>query len=96
MLPAAIVRTGSAGSAGASPPLALFAVFCSAMIYVFTQRECWSFTRVGVRFALTGALLGVAAMWLSILAIALVSAIADAVRIGSRRRPAFCAGRSLP
>ncbi len=27
-------------------------MFCSTMIYVFTQRECWSFVRVGVRFAL--------------------------------------------
>jgi formate dehydrogenase iron-sulfur subunit len=42
-------------------------VFCSAMIYVFTQRECWSFTRVVVRFTLTAALLGVAATWLSVL-----------------------------
>ena len=46
----------------------VIAVFCSTMIYVFTQRECWSFARVGVRFALTSALLGVAAVWLSILA----------------------------
>jgi DMSO reductase anchor subunit/ferredoxin len=43
------------------------AVFCSIMIYVFTQRECWSPLRVGVRFVLTAALLGVAATWLSIL-----------------------------
>jgi Fe-S-cluster-containing dehydrogenase component/DMSO reductase anchor subunit len=45
----------------------VIAVFCSMMIYVFTQRECWSLVRVGMRFALTGALLGVAAVWLSIL-----------------------------
>ena len=51
-------RWVDAGSAGASPRPACVAVFCSAMIYVFTQRECWSFARVGVRFALTGALLG--------------------------------------
>jgi formate dehydrogenase iron-sulfur subunit len=43
------------------------AVFCSIMIYVFTQRECWSPLRVTVRFVLTAALLGVAATWLSIL-----------------------------
>lgn len=43
------------------------AVLCSAMIYVFTQRECWSPLRVGVRFVLTAALLGIAATWLSIL-----------------------------
>jgi DMSO reductase anchor subunit len=46
-------------------------VFCSAMIYVFTGRECWSFTRVAVRFALTAALLGVAATWFSILMVAI-------------------------
>jgi formate dehydrogenase iron-sulfur subunit len=44
-----------------------FAVFCSVMIYAFTQRECWSPLRVGVRFVLTAALLGIAATWLSIL-----------------------------
>ena len=43
------------------------AVFCSVMIYVFTQRECWSFTRVTLRFVLTAALLGVAVVWLSVL-----------------------------
>jgi len=48
------------------------AVFCSTMIYVFTQRECWSFTRTGVRFGVTSALLGVAAVWLSILVATLV------------------------
>ncbi len=31
------------------------AVFCSTMIYVFTQRECWSLIRVAVRFVLTSA-----------------------------------------
>jgi DMSO reductase anchor subunit len=50
----------------------MIAVFCSTMIYVFTQRECWSLVRVGVRFLLTSALLGVAAVWLSILASTLV------------------------
>jgi Fe-S-cluster-containing dehydrogenase component/DMSO reductase anchor subunit len=45
----------------------IVAVFCSTMIYVFTQRECWSFVRVGVRFALSSALLGIATVWLSIL-----------------------------
>jgi DMSO reductase anchor subunit len=49
---------------GASGALGLF---CSAMVYVFTRRECWSFTRVIVRFLLTATLLGVAAGWLSIL-----------------------------
>lgn len=42
-------------------------VFCSVMIYVFTRRECWSFSRVAMRFALSAALLGVSAAWMSIL-----------------------------
>jgi DMSO reductase anchor subunit len=52
--------------------IGVIAVFCSTMIYVFTQRECWSLVRVGVRFALTSALLGVAAVWLSVLATSVV------------------------
>ncbi len=48
------------------------AIFCSAMIYVFTRRECWNWTRVVVRFVLTGALLGVATVWLSVLLAMLV------------------------
>jgi formate dehydrogenase iron-sulfur subunit len=45
----------------------IIGLFCSAMIYVFTGRECWSFTRVFVRFTLTSALLGIAVVWLSLL-----------------------------
>jgi hypothetical protein len=45
----------------------MIAVFCSTMIYVFTQRECWSFLRVSARFAFTSAILGVAAIWLSVM-----------------------------
>jgi formate dehydrogenase iron-sulfur subunit len=44
------------------------AVFCSTMIYVFPRRECWSLGRVGTRFVGTSALLGIAALWLTILA----------------------------
>ncbi len=50
----------------------ILAIFCSTMIYVFTRRECWSMTRVGVRFVLTSALLGVATVWLSVLLAMLV------------------------
>jgi Fe-S-cluster-containing dehydrogenase component/DMSO reductase anchor subunit len=66
------------------------AVFCSVMIYVFTQRECWSIGRVGVRFALTCALLGIAAMWLSILVAVVVTPspqLADLVGMAS---PLLC------
>jgi Fe-S-cluster-containing dehydrogenase component/DMSO reductase anchor subunit len=45
----------------------ILALFCSTMIYVFTRRECWSMTRVGIRFLLTSAVLGVATVWLSML-----------------------------
>jgi DMSO reductase anchor subunit len=50
----------------------LFAVFCSMMIYVFTRREYWSMLRTGVRFLLTGAILGVGTLWLSMLVAMLV------------------------
>ncbi len=68
-------------------------VFCSVMIYVFTQRECWSFTRVGVRFTLTAALLGVAATWLSVLVATVVSPSAELNDIVRRAGPVLC--RSL-
>jgi hypothetical protein len=45
----------------------VIAVFCSTMIYVFTRRECWSFLRVSARFVFTSAILGVAAIWLSVM-----------------------------
>lgn len=40
-------------------------VFCSAMIYVFTKRELWSFERTLTRFVLTSAVLGIVTTWLS-------------------------------
>ena len=42
-------------------------VLCSVMIYAFTKREYWSFLRTSIRFGLTTALLGVAAIWISLL-----------------------------
>jgi Fe-S-cluster-containing dehydrogenase component/DMSO reductase anchor subunit len=42
----------------------LVGVFCSVMIYVFTQRELWSLERTSIRFGLTTAILGVATIWL--------------------------------
>lgn len=45
----------------------LFAVFCSVMVYVFTNRELWTFSRTATRFLLTAAVLGIAATWLTIL-----------------------------
>ncbi len=42
------------------------AVFCSVMIYAFTQREFWSVGRTTIRFGLTAALLGLSVAWLSL------------------------------
>jgi Fe-S-cluster-containing dehydrogenase component/DMSO reductase anchor subunit len=41
-------------------------VFCSAMIYVYTKKELWSFGRTVTRFGLTSAILGIATVWLSL------------------------------
>ncbi len=62
-------------------------IFCSVMIYVFTRRECWSFTRTAVRFVLTAALLGLTAAWLSVLVATLVQPSAELLPIVARARP---------
>ncbi|NQV23828.1 MAG: dimethyl sulfoxide reductase anchor subunit [Rhodopirellula sp.] len=54
----------------------LVGVFCSVMIYAFTRREFWSFTQSSIRFGLTTCLLGVAAVWLTLL---IVSTFGDSV-----------------
>jgi DMSO reductase anchor subunit len=65
-------------------------VFCSVMIYVFTRRECWSFTRVSVRFMLTAALLGVAAVWLSVLLATMASPSAALTAVVRQDGPQWC------
>ncbi|MEZ6059613.1 MAG: DmsC/YnfH family molybdoenzyme membrane anchor subunit [Planctomycetaceae bacterium] len=50
----AVVATGTLG------------LFCSAMIYVFTKREFWSFSQTATKFALTALNLGVATTFLVI------------------------------
>jgi Fe-S-cluster-containing dehydrogenase component/DMSO reductase anchor subunit len=65
-------------------------VFCSIMIYVFTRRECWSFTRVAVRFTLTAALLGVAAVWLSVLMATMASPSPALTAIVRQDGPMWC------
>ncbi len=45
----------------------LVGMFCSVMIYVFTGREFWSFGPTAFKFVLTSAILGIAAVWLSML-----------------------------
>ncbi len=47
-------------------------VFCSVMIYAFTRREFWSFSRSATKFFSTSVLLGLAAAWLSILILGLL------------------------
>jgi Fe-S-cluster-containing dehydrogenase component/DMSO reductase anchor subunit len=66
------------------------AVGCSVMIYACTQRECWSATRVGVRFVLTSAQLGIAALWLSILVAMAVSSSPAIARFVHATGPALC------
>ncbi len=68
----------------------VFAIFCSTMIYVFTRRECWSMTRVGVRFVLTSALLGVATVWLSMLVAMLVRPSAALSELLRESGPLLC------
>jgi len=62
----------------------LLGVFCSAMIYVWTGRECWSPVRVGLKFLLTSAWLGAAALWLSLLLAALVAPTAELTTLNER------------
>jgi formate dehydrogenase iron-sulfur subunit len=66
------------------------AIFCSAMVYVFTQRECWSATRVGVRFILTSAWLGVAVVWLSILLLAVASSSSEFSEVLAQHGAMLC------
>ncbi len=59
----------------------LLGVLCSVMIYAFTRREFWSFSRGATKFLLTTVLLGFAAAWLSILIVGLFSDPAAARRL---------------
>ncbi len=52
---------------GAVAVAGLIGLFCSVMIYVFTQRDLWSFGQTLVRFGLTAALLGTTTTLLSFL-----------------------------
>lgn len=66
------------------------ALQCSIMIYVITQREMWSFSRVALRFVLTTALLGVAAVWLSILGLAVARPSTELGVLVSNVGPPLC------
>jgi formate dehydrogenase iron-sulfur subunit len=71
------------------------AVLCSIMIYVFTQRECWSFTRVALRFVLTSGLLGMAVVWLTILALTLARPSAEMSELVYRHGTLLCSSLIL-
>ncbi|MDA0282654.1 MAG: dimethyl sulfoxide reductase anchor subunit [Planctomycetota bacterium] len=59
----------------------LIGVFCSVMIYAFTQRAFWSFTQSSIRFGLTTCLLGVAAVWLTLLLVSTLGSSAASVSV---------------
>lgn len=76
---------------GASVGLSgLIAVFCSVMIYVFVRREVWSFSRVAMRFLLTAGVLGIAAVWLSILVLSIARPSSELARLVSDVGPGLC------
>lgn len=66
------------------------AVFCSSMIYVFTRRECWTLLRVGARFALTGAVLGIAVVWLCVLTATILSPTDTLLALVHEYGPSLC------
>jgi hypothetical protein len=66
------------------------AVFCSVMIYVFTQRECWSFARVLLRFVSTSALLGIAVVWFTILGLALAHPSPELTQLVRQHGASLC------
>lgn len=59
----------------------LLGVFCSVMIYAFTQRAFWSVTQSSIRFGLTMSLLGVAAVWLTMLLVSQSSAVGSSENV---------------
>lgn len=79
----------------------LLGVFCSVMIYVVTDRECWGPLRVGIRFFGTTAVLGVATLWLNLLLVAVLFPDAEIDRFVAAntmllgRALAACAGAKL-
>ena len=64
-------------------------IFCSIMIYEFTKREFWSFQQTVVKFSLTAAVMGIAAVWLTL---SLLVHIAD---VGAGRELVAIAGPYL-
>ena len=66
------------------------AVLCSVMIYASVRREFWDFPRTVVRFALTSVLLGLATLWLSLAALALIRPSETSVALMGASGPTIC------
>jgi formate dehydrogenase iron-sulfur subunit len=60
------------------------------MIYIACGRECWNAARVGLRFVLTAALLGVAAVWWSLLAQMLLRPSPESAALTASLGAALC------
>ncbi len=65
-------------------------VFCSVMIYVFTQREVWSFPITATKFVLTSVILGSAAAWLSMMLLCQFTAMTPASQTVRSIGPLLC------
>jgi Fe-S-cluster-containing dehydrogenase component/DMSO reductase anchor subunit len=66
------------------------AVLCSVMIYASVRRDLWDFHRTLVRFALTATLLGLATLWLSLAALALIRPSERSLALAVESGPTIC------
>ena len=67
------------------------AVFCSVMIYASLRRDFWDFPRTAVRFSLTSILLGLATLWLSLAALAVIRPSETSLALVAAAGPTICA-----
>ena len=82
----ASLRTSIAWTVAAS---GIIGVLCSVMVYAFTQKAFWTFPLTATRFFLTTAVLGIAAVWLTLLLMS-SSGNAQAAEIIVRRGNLIC------
>lgn len=82
----ASLRTGIAWTVAAS---GVIGVLCSVMVYAFTQKAFWTFPLTATRFFLTTAVLGIAAVWLTLLLMS-SGGNAQAAEIIARRGELIC------
>jgi DMSO reductase anchor subunit len=76
--------------AGSVVSVGALAVFCSVMIYASVRRDFWDFSRTITRFALTSALLGLATLWLSLAALALIQPTESHLALVASVGPTIC------